>query len=310
MRFGAEFPRDLSMKEIIELARICEEMDFNSVWVTDLLARGELWTTLTAIALNTHRIKLGPDVTNPFTRHPVITAHALATLQEISGGRALMGIGSGIRNTLNRIGINQPHPILAIRESVEIIKDLLSGKEISYSGKVFTLDKFRLPLASPLCGVPLFYLACMSEQDLMLASEIADGIITVSLNESYLKQIVSTVKGATERKVSLATWAIACPSEDIRLVKEQVGPAICPMLANLPDKALKFLNIQQDERELAGEALKSGAWSSLSEQTISHFALFGSPKARLERIDSLGRTGVEELLFHFKSKEDLIAFWR
>ncbi|MCL2582415.1 MAG: LLM class flavin-dependent oxidoreductase, partial [Streptosporangiales bacterium] len=85
-----------SAAEIEQQARLCEDAGFDGMFITDSQNLWlECWVALTVAAMTTSRLKLGTCVTNPVTRHPAVTADAAASLQEVSGGRVILGIGRG-----------------------------------------------------------------------------------------------------------------------------------------------------------------------------------------------------------------------
>ena len=101
MKFGVTmFPNNL--EDVASQARLAEEMGFDYVGIADSqsLAR-ELYVTLSVVAMSTERVMLGPTVSNPRTRHPAVASSAIASVNELSGGRAFLGIGSGDSAVLN-----------------------------------------------------------------------------------------------------------------------------------------------------------------------------------------------------------------
>ena len=152
-------------------ARLAEELGFDSVWViaSQLLCR-EVYLTLGAIAAATTRIKFGTGVTQPVTRHASVTASALATLQEISGGRALHGIGLGF-SSLGTIGL-PPARIAAMERHIAEVRALLGGGEVGFaggvSGRISWLDT---PLSTPV------HIAASGPRMTETAGRLADGAI-------------------------------------------------------------------------------------------------------------------------------------
>ncbi|NCG36429.1 MAG: LLM class flavin-dependent oxidoreductase, partial [Actinobacteria bacterium] len=96
---------------MVDLAAHAEDLGFDRCWVYDEgLATRDLYVTLSAIATATSRMQLGPGITNPYTRHPAQTAAAIASIDELSGGRGFLGIGAGGSLTLDPLGIKQQRP--------------------------------------------------------------------------------------------------------------------------------------------------------------------------------------------------------
>jgi len=120
-----------------------ESLDFGYLWVTDssLHARNS-YVYLTLAAVNSSRLRLGTAVTNPVTRHPAITAAAAATLDEVSAGRAILGIGAGDRPLL-ALG-RRPCSPADLADAIEAIRALWSGDEVTLTARGFALDHARL----------------------------------------------------------------------------------------------------------------------------------------------------------------------
>src|SRR5580700_9123560 len=110
---------------LVERAKLAEASGYDTVWLADERFYREVDACLALFAANTTRVRLGPCVTDPFVRHPALTAMAIATIDEISDGRAVLGIGAGISG-FAELGIRPQKPARAIRESIELIRALLS----------------------------------------------------------------------------------------------------------------------------------------------------------------------------------------
>src|SRR5512132_609645 len=128
---------------LADLAGLAESTGFDDFWLADERFFREVYACLTLCALRTRRIRLGPCVTDPYSRHPALTAMAIATLDEISGGRALLGIGAGISG-FAELGVRRERPARAIREAITLIRRLLSGEEADLQGEVVRFNQGRL----------------------------------------------------------------------------------------------------------------------------------------------------------------------
>lgn len=134
--------------------------DTQSIW-------RELYVTMTVIALSTHRVRLWPAVTNPLTRHPAVAASAIASLDELSGGRALFNLGSGDSAVYN-LGLKGAK-LATMREYLVAIKELFARQEATYHGKT-------IRLMWPSRPVPV-YVTAEGPKTLELAGELADGVL-------------------------------------------------------------------------------------------------------------------------------------
>lgn len=168
--FEAEISPGMSAREAVELGVACEEAGFDRLGISDVVLWPDCYLLETLIAQATSRIGIGSMVTNPYTRHPVVHAAALATLQDVSDGRAFFGIGAGAG--LESLGIDYPRPVRTVRETVDAVRGLLSGSEISVDGETVTLAGAKL-VRPPEQHVPVS-IGTRSPQMMALAGEIAD----------------------------------------------------------------------------------------------------------------------------------------
>jgi 5,10-methylenetetrahydromethanopterin reductase len=141
------------MAEYPRLARTVEDHGFAELSVHDVIWGRPVWSVLTLIAEHTSRVRVGPDVTHPFARHPVVTAANIAALDELSGGRAILGVGQG--SFFEPAQIAHDRSVAAVRDLILIVQQLLAGQRRPYEGSVFQLDE-AAALRFPVRSVPLF----------------------------------------------------------------------------------------------------------------------------------------------------------
>jgi 5,10-methylenetetrahydromethanopterin reductase len=110
---GVLLSAEYSMAELGELGQLSEQLGYRYFWYVDTRFRPECYLGLAQVAAKTERILLGTGVTDPFSRHPAITAVSIATLDEMSGGRAILGLGAG-GATLRQLGIDWKLPVAAL----------------------------------------------------------------------------------------------------------------------------------------------------------------------------------------------------
>jgi 5,10-methylenetetrahydromethanopterin reductase len=160
---------------LIRLAQLQEERGYDMFWYTDERFYREVFGGLTLVATNTQRIELGTLVTDPYIRHPAVTAMGMATLDEVSGGRAALGVGAGITG-FEEMGIERRKPVQALREMVTLIRRLLAGETVDFHGEVFDFDRGRLGFRPTRASLPV-YIASNGPLGLALAGEVADGVV-------------------------------------------------------------------------------------------------------------------------------------
>lgn len=172
---------DYSLQELARLASLCEELGYKTFWYTDIRFGRECYLGLSAIAAATSKILLGPGVTDPYSKHPAMTAATMATLDELSAGRAVLGLGTGGQG-FRELGIERKLPVAALRETVEIVRSLWRGERVDYQGKVLCLSNGQLTFQPIRDCIPIYF-ATHGAQISKLAGKLADGVLIANTLE-------------------------------------------------------------------------------------------------------------------------------
>ena len=183
LRVGVQLPeveRAVRGTEVVAMARLAEDAGFDSVWVGEHLlyrfpdrpSRGpwEAWTTLSAIAASTTRIRLGPLVACTAFHNPAVLAKQAATLDEISGGRFVLGLGAGWNETeFKAFGIPFDHRIARFEEAFTIIRTLLREGAVDFDGRYYSARDCELIPRGPTPGGPQLLIGSSGERMLAIA---------------------------------------------------------------------------------------------------------------------------------------------
>jgi alkanesulfonate monooxygenase SsuD/methylene tetrahydromethanopterin reductase-like flavin-dependent oxidoreductase (luciferase family) len=168
VRVGIQLPeveREVRWPEVVAIARAAEEGGFDSIWLGDhLLYRGggrpergpwDVWTQLAALAAATERVRLGPLVACTAFHPPGILARMAASVDDVSGGRLVLGIGAGWNEAEFRaFGVPFDHHVSRFEEAFEIVRRLLAGERVTFSGRFSTVEGAVL-LPPPARRIPL-----------------------------------------------------------------------------------------------------------------------------------------------------------
>jgi 5,10-methylenetetrahydromethanopterin reductase len=183
---------------LIRLAQLQEECGYDVFWYTDERFYREVFGGLTLVATNTHRIEVGTLVTDPYIRHPAVTAMGIATLDEVSGGRAMLGIGAGITG-FEEMRVVRRRPAQAMREMVSLVRGMLAGDTIDFHGEIFDFDHGRLGFQPPRARLPI-YIASNGPRGLVLAGEVADGVVMQgAVTSNVINWMLERVSEGAER---------------------------------------------------------------------------------------------------------------
>jgi 5,10-methylenetetrahydromethanopterin reductase len=310
MRFGIiALPR--SAEEAVADAKRAEAAGFHWLGVADSQSvYRELYTIAALCAAATSRLQIGPTVTNPVTRHPAVTASAIATLDEISAGRAFCGIGTGDSAVLN-LG-ERPVSLARLRRYVETVRALLRRQDTDYFGK-------RVHLGWPQRAAPV-YVVAEGPRTLQLAGEIADGVIVgVGLQPRLLGEALAHIAvGAARAGRDLATldlWAFARINltSDVEAGMEEIRMELASCAHHVfrftlegkqvpPELAGAILRVQRDYQPAQHEQA-AGANAALMRDPIllrylaERFAVIGTPEACIEKLRAVAASGIPNVLF-------------
>jgi 5,10-methylenetetrahydromethanopterin reductase len=223
-------------ERLTALARLAERTGYEYLWITDERFFREVYSTLTLAALSTERVKLGPCVTDPYSRHPALTAMAIATLDEISRGRALLGIGAGVSG-FRELGIAREQPAAAIREAVELIGRLLAGERVTYKGERVSFREGRLDFIPVRPRMPV-YVASQRPLGCGVAGQVGDGAIMQGcVADGVLRFFRDAVAegarqaGRDPRAIDLVARVNVCVHDDVAVARDVMRPTIVRSLA-------------------------------------------------------------------------------
>jgi 5,10-methylenetetrahydromethanopterin reductase len=217
------------------LAQLQEACGYATFWYADERFFREVYAGLTFVALHTRHIQVGTMVTDPYSRHPALTAMALATLDEIAGGRVIFGLGAGVSG-FPEMQIVRRKPAQAMRETVTVVRDLLAGETVDLHGEVIACEHGRLDFQPVRPHIPL-YMASNGPMGLALAGEIADGAVMQSpVSPALVDWFLAQVRRGTQRasrnlaEVDIVARINLCLHEDANLAKEVMRPTIARTL--------------------------------------------------------------------------------
>jgi 5,10-methylenetetrahydromethanopterin reductase len=192
---GVRAHGDLDPQSCIAIAEAAETHGFASLWFAENPFQRGLMPAASACAVTTRRVRIGLGIVNPYTRHPSLIAMEFAALDELAAGRARLGIGAGIGAQIARLGFAW-RPFAAMRDAIHIVRALLVGDEVSYRGRVFSVDRAKLRFRPTNPRTPI-YMAAMGDRSLALCGEIADGLIVSNLCPiGYTERAVGIVERA------------------------------------------------------------------------------------------------------------------
>ncbi len=304
LKFGIEFvPQDVYWRTVA-YGILAEKGGFEHIWVTDHFNNRNVHLILGLIANYTERIKLGTGVTNPYLNNPAAIASAILTLDEVSGGRAILGIGAGDKITFSYLGVEWKKPLAAIRETVEVFRRLIRGESVSYEGEFVRLRNARLNFKTK--GEIPVYIGAQGPKMLELAGEIGDGIlINASHPKDFERAMLHIQKGLEKSRrarnqIDIAAYTSFSVHKDSNKAKDAARPVVAFIVAGAPKGILEFHEIPYEKASEIGRKLSKGkfkeAFSMVSDEMLSAFSVCGSPDECIDKIRELQKAGISQLV--------------
>ena len=307
-------PVDPVRKIATQVARLAEDLGYEWFGCADQRGGGEhdANIVLTSAAWNTKKINIGPIITDPYVRHPALTARAIASLDELTNGRAFLTLGVG-GSEFEKLGIKCVSPNLALREAIIITKKLFSGKTVNFEGRIFKCVDHRLnwergwnPRPRP--DIPIF-IASRSPMNLQLAGELADGVVIASYaSEENIKYALEFVKkGArkanrTLKDLKLISWLYTSISKDRKRALENVKPfTINAMFNTAPEMYEKFGisdRIVEYFQECRSKKIRPDMKiidKIMSYDDLSKFSMAGTIEDCIKKVEEIQNLGIENI---------------
>lgn len=287
------------IQDLVALGVLGEELGYERCWVYDEgLATRDVYITLAAIAAATTRLQLGTGITNPYTRHPAATAAAIASLDEMSGGRAFLGIGAGGSLTLDPLGIERHAPLATVRDVIIACRRLLDGETVTMNGRGFDLRGAHLGFpARP--GIEI-WLAGRGPKMLALGGETTDGVMLDFIHKPTLGVYTARVHSGTNAGAPRARicWSTMVITDDRAMA--QTKPHMTYRLVDSPPEVKAMIGISDADVQRIRSAMADGlqaAAEHVRDEWVLPFVVAGSIDECAAEISArVERHGIDEFL--------------
>ncbi len=287
-----------SVARAVELARLAEELGYERCWVYDEgLAASDVYVTLTAIAVATESLMIGPGITNPYTRHVGATASAVSSLDELSGGRAFLGIGAGGSLTLDPLALSATRPLSAVRETVDACRRLFGGETVDVSGSHVRLSAASLLNAR--AGTEI-WLAGRGPRMLELGGSACDGVLIDFIYKPHLGSSLRRIADAgaaagNDPRIAYSTMLV---TGDDTLAS--LKPHLTYRLVNSPPEVQRAIGLSAADAAAIRAALADGpeaAARHVRTEWVKPFVIAGTPdECRRELHQLADRHGIDALV--------------
>lgn len=313
MDFGFTLKTDESIDRTIALTRQAEAAGFKYGWLFDShVLWKEAYPLLTIMALNSERLRLGTCVTNPGTREPSVTASALATLNEISGGRMVLGIGRG--DSARRVMGKPPTTLARLEEATQLIRDLVEGRTVDQEGTLLKLTWTRgdkLPV----------WIAGYGPKALELTARIADGLILQLGEPDLIRWFVGQLRDAAraagrnpdEIRVMAAAPAhvgeLADCRDRVRWFPALVSNHVADLVnrydpSELPPALTAYVRGRSGYDYLHHAEVGSSNAEFVTDEVVDRFCVIGSVDDHRRKLAELADAGVDQFNIYLMNGDE------
>ncbi len=309
MSYGIEFvPGNVNVKQVVNFCKLAEAKDIDFAWITNHYNNRHCYPTLAAIAQATTTLKMGPGIMNSFTDTPAAMASFFCTLNEISDGRAVLGIGPGDLSTLPKLAIKAEKPVARLEEAITQIRKLCAGDQVNKSGMTFfDYDGAKLTgvnLPDKKKGVPI-YVGAQGPKVLELAGKVGDGALINASNPKDFQIAIPIIKKACDAvgKKNFDVGAYTAMSIDQSEKKARNAAKIVAafIAAGSPPDLLTRHGLNLDNVAKIKAALAKFDFKTVGElvgdKEIDAFTIAGTPEMVKAKCADLTKAGVTQIIF-------------
>lgn len=298
MKFSLELLPNEPIKDIIEIIKTAENIGFENVWITDHYNNRDVYEVLAISGYETSTIKLGAGVSNPYIRNPVTIAAATATLNEITEGRAIVGVGPGDKATMETLGLSWQKPVKTVKDAIVNIRKLLCDEKLDNGAYLNGIEKIenKIPI----------YMAAQGPMMLKASGQVADGCLINASNPKDFEVAVPLIKegiskeGKSVSDYTFAAYTACSVDENVETAYNQSRIVVAFIISGAPEVVLQRHNIPLDSAKAIKDALGQfdfkTAGSLVTTDMIDAFSVCGTTEDIQKKVGQMEELGINEFV--------------
>jgi alkanesulfonate monooxygenase SsuD/methylene tetrahydromethanopterin reductase-like flavin-dependent oxidoreductase (luciferase family) len=309
MRIAYSLGSLLTVDQVLECSKLLSSPKVDTIWIPETWGM-ENFSMLSMVSQKTHNSKIGSSIINIYSRSPSLIAMGAATIDTISGGRFVLGLGTSSYPIVEDFhGYEFKNPILRMKEYVEIINLILSGKKINYSGKIFNLKNFTLLIKPPRPKIPI-YMAAVNERMVNLAWDISDGVIFYLRPLAEMKDIIKKMQ--SKRKIDVTCQIITSVAQDAEMAINRAKQTLAFYISvgTIYREFLAQKGFLKETTNIFDEFKISGLTSNhelISDKMLNSLAISGTPEQCVKQLKRFREAGVNLPIIQFNPVGDVYS---
>ena len=305
MRIAVSLGSLLSVNQVLGCSEILSKTSVDTIWIPETWGM-ENFSMLSAVSNKTTQ-KIGSSIINIYSRSPSVIAMGAATVDALSDGRLILGLGTSSLPIVETFhGYKFEKPVQRMKEYVEIIRLILSGKEVNYTGKIFNLKNFTLLIKPKRESIPI-YLAAINQKMVDLTWSIGDGVIFYLRPLNEMKETITKMQ--SKKKIDVTCQIITCVAEDsdIAIDRAKRTLAFYVSVGTIYREFLAKNGFENETSSIFDEFKKSGFESNhelVSDSMLQSLCIVGNPDECKKQLQNFYETGVDLPIIQFNPVGD------
>ena len=301
MRLSYSLGSLLTINQILECSKKLNMLKPDTVWIPETWGM-ENFSMLSLACVENKFSKIGSSIINIYSRSPSLIAMGAATVDTVSNKRLVLGLGTSTKPLIEDFhGEKFEKPVKRMKEYVEIIRLILTGKTINYSGEIFSLKDFSLLIKPPRNTIPI-YLAAVNQKMVELAWEIADGVIFYLRPKNEIKSTITSMKN--QKKIDTTLQIITCIHDDSEkaIFRAKKTIAFYVSVGKIYREFLAQNGFKNETKNIFEEYKKTGLTNNhefVPESMVNELCISGTPNECKKQLKQFRETGINLPIIQF-----------
>ena len=307
MRVSYSLGSLLTINQVIDCSKKLNRVKSDVIWIPETWGM-EDFSMLSLISQKNNTAKIGSSIINIYSRSPSQIAMGAVTVDTISNGRLILGLGSSSKPIVEQFhGEKFVKPVQRMKEYVEIIRLILSGKKINYSGDIFSLENFSLLVKPPRDNIPI-YLAAINQKMVNLAWEIGDGVIFYLRPKTEIKSTLEIMQ--KQKKIDSTLQIITCIHNDSEKAIERAKKTLAFYISvgGIYREFLADNGYKKDTKNIHDEYQKTGLknnFTLVSDKMVKDLCICGNVNECQQQLKQFQETGIDLPIIQFNPIGDV-----
>ncbi len=306
MRIACSLGSLLSVNQVLECSKILSNTNVDTIWIPETWGM-ENFSMLSVVSNKTTTQKIGSSIINIYSRSPAVIAMGAATVDTLSDGRLILGLGTSSLPVVETFhGYKFEKPVQRMKEYVEIIRLVLSGKQVNYTGKIFDLKNFTLLIKPKRESIPI-YLAAVNQKMVDLTWTIGDGVIFYLRPLNEMKETITKMQAKKKIDVTCQIITSIAEDSDIAIDRAKRTLAFYVSVGKIYREFLAKNGFKNETSNIFDEFKKSGLktnYELVSDSMLQSLCIAGNQDECKKQLRNFRETGIDLPIIQFNPVGD------